>query len=385
MNYVEIGNRHVVVALLTNKTFLEESIYYPVYVMLTIFEGIVMGCILFLCPIYVKTLAGTADDRYVLIFATYLRMFSPMWDVFFLVGVLVERLAATLKIGFYETVNLSRVSTCIIVWHFVMIFLVLTLITECTAQDRWILFLATHLRMFSLLWDVFFIAGVLVERLAATLKIGFYETVNYTRVSTVIIFSQAALIIIVLTLVMEFMYDWYWAVVLGMIGGILGLVAISATLFKTLYSWNLRQLQQMREFGMKNVKAANDRYLSRRFQLEENVNALELVKTITIYYAFVTVVCTFFIGLQFILANPNTNFSQFMLILFDVSTALAGFFYFALLFYKVEPWRRGFYENLRKIFGTSLIPDFARKARIDPLDSIDESAHYFSYYHNAWN
>ncbi|CAJ0580537.1 unnamed protein product, partial [Mesorhabditis spiculigera] len=214
--------------------------------------------------------------------------------------------------------------------------------------NRYFVIFATYLRGITIVWNVFLIAGVLMERLAATLWVEDYEQIKFSEVSSIIIFLHAASAVVLLTIALEFVYNWYFFIVFFVMGGS-GILIIGSLV------------------------------------VEENVNALELVKSLTIGYAVATSILGGCLGVLFILETPNTNFCQLMLALFDVGVALSGIMYYFILLYRVKPWWNGFMANLRKIFGSNWVPELTRSSQIEPVDTAAESAHYFSYYNNAWN
>lgn len=63
--------------------------------------------------------------------------------------------------------------------------------------------LATYGRIIMIVWEILFVAAVVIERAAATLWIGFYESMQFTELSTLLILLKLTISIVAITIITQ--------------------------------------------------------------------------------------------------------------------------------------------------------------------------------------
>ncbi|CAJ0918346.1 unnamed protein product, partial [Mesorhabditis belari] len=352
MNYVEIGNRKIFVSLFVNVTFISQSDFQPFYKTIVFLECLFMSLILIFASIYTHVFLQSSH------FHLNLR-----------------RLYLAFTLTIYPSL-LGRAYIILVQFN--------CLPFPGPIPLRLLCLFATYGRIIMIVWEVLFVSAVVIERAAATLWIDFYESMQFTELSTLLIVLKMAISLITITLITQLMYEWYFLMLFTLMPVVLLIVILSFMLYHALFVWNVRQLNKMKAFGIQ--KEATERYLSTRFQLEENVNALTLIRAITLFHAFCAPFCALFLAIPFYYMDLNTDSAQILLILFDLSIAVTTLAYFVIVFFSVEPWRFDFVEILSNFSRVKALSHLGKRSTlVAPIDVVGESEKYFQFYANAWN
>ncbi|CAJ0952552.1 unnamed protein product, partial [Mesorhabditis belari] len=199
---------------------------------------------------------------------------------------------------------------------------------------------ATYGRIIMIVWEVLFVSAVVIERAAATLWIDFYESMQFTELSTLLVVLKMAISLITITLITQLMYEWYFLMLFTLMPVVLLIVILS----------------------------------------------FMLIRAITLFHAFCAPFCALFLAIPFYYMDLNTDSAQILLILFDLSIAVTTLAYFVIVFFSVEPWRFDFIEILSNFSRVKALSHLGKRATVvAPIDVVGESEQYFQFYANAWN
>ncbi|CAJ0935886.1 unnamed protein product, partial [Mesorhabditis belari] len=185
-----------------------------------------------------------------------------------------------------------------------------------------LLVIVSSTRIQPILYEVFFCFSVFVERLVATRKLAVYEKSKYWPLSTLLILLNTLVSIICTYAIIYYLYDHYFLILFIFFPIIAFIALFSFWCLHQLYLWNHRELQTMTSFvEVKNFHEktyANDAYLSRRFQLTENIEVLKLMHTIFKVHSVCSLVGVFLSGIPMVFLDFNTEIAQMMLVFFDL-------------------------------------------------------------------
>ncbi|CAJ0922260.1 unnamed protein product, partial [Mesorhabditis belari] len=119
-----------------------------------------------------------------------------------------------------------------------------------------------------------------------------------------------------------------------------------------------------------------------RFQVEENIRAINLLRCFIIFnMVFIGFNCFFTIVALEIL-DPEQPIAQLALALLDLVIAVPPFALLFISLHQINDWGKHFLDDFFKIFGRT--PQQSSKNSITPINPLQETEIYFTYYKENW-
>ncbi|CAJ0587545.1 unnamed protein product, partial [Mesorhabditis spiculigera] len=249
---------------------------------------------------------------------------------------------------------------------------------------------ATFGRFTPLIYEVAcFCPWVCIERLVASRDPAEYERNRSPRLAiglTVVGLVEAS---IVTYLVVFHLYENY-KLLFAIFFPAVGAVTVGAFFcLRSLLAWNLKRHREMTQFQKNRLHRRNFQaeYLSRRFQLEENIEVLQLMNRLFRWSVAGNITAVFFGGIPTVLLDTNSLPAQLMLVFFDLTVMITIIVHMWLLIFGVESFRRDYWLLWRFVLR---IPEprvsalGEKRGSKAPFSLEDEKNMYFTYYQQYW-